>query len=159
MDLIRCPKVLGKIFGPPGVCRVLILGSQREQFTALNFLPFCFPYLSVWKNESVQTLLGTHAHHTHTFLHPHVFKISHMCMWLHTNSHMCVNVQKKKFKKSPPDFFQYSERTIGSTETNNSSKERSDAQFFWSLKDYGMAISVVCYFNLPLKHRSANSLI
>ena len=57
MDLIRCPGVLGKFFEPPGVRRgvhrVPILGSQREQITALNFAPFLFPYLSVIETEGV----------------------------------------------------------------------------------------------------------
>ena len=46
MDLIRCPGVLGKIFGPlrvhrgcpRGSHRMLNLGSQREQISALNQL-------------------------------------------------------------------------------------------------------------------------
>ena len=37
MDLIRCPGVLDKIFGPLGVHGVPNLGSQREQIAAMNF--------------------------------------------------------------------------------------------------------------------------
>ena len=38
-------------------------------------------------------------------------------------------------------FFQYSERTINSTEVNDTSKERSDTQLFWSLKIWGRGIT------------------
>jgi hypothetical protein len=37
--------------------------------------------------------------------------------------------------------FQYSERTIGSTETNDTSTERSDTQLFRARKSEGVALS------------------
>ena len=46
------------------------------------------------------------------------------------------------FKKNiSSSFFQYSERTIASTETNDTSKERSDTQLFGAGKFKGVALS------------------
>ena len=114
---------------PPGVCRVLILGSQREQFTALNFL--LVSHTCQYERMKVCKHYWGHMHITHTHFCTHTCSKFHTCACDCTQTPTCVLMCKKFFfKKSPPDFFQYSERTIGSTETNNSSKERSDAQFF-----------------------------
>ena len=160
MDLIRCPKVLGKIFGPPrGSVGCWFWGLRGSNLQLWIFYLFV-SHTCQYERMKVCKHYWGHMHITHTHFCTHTCSKFHTCACDCTQTPTCVLMCKKIFfKKSPPDFFQYSERTIGSTETNNSSKERSDAQFFWSLKDYGMAISVVCYFNLPLKHRSANSLI
>ena len=50
-----------------------------------------------------------------------------------------------------PSGFQYSERTIASTETNNTSKERSDTQLFGAGKFEGVALSGGLHAHLPQK--------
>jgi hypothetical protein len=45
------------------------------------------------------------------------------------------------FRKKFSILFQYSERTIASTETNNTSTERSDTQLFGAGKSKGVALS------------------
>jgi hypothetical protein len=46
-----------------------------------------------------------------------------------------------KFRKISSSFFQYSERTIAITETNNTSKERSHTQLFGDRKFEGVTLS------------------
>ena len=79
MDLIRCPGVLDKIFGPLGVHRVPNLGSKREQIAAMNFDYFdthtCqFLFNLNTDNVKKELQLHLHSHHTHilhNFAHPH----------------------------------------------------------------------------------------
>ena len=56
----------------------------------------------------------------------------------------------KKEKRFPPAF-SYSERTIASTETSDTSTERSDTKLFGSEKSKGEAISGRLYTRLPQK--------
>ena len=78
MDLIRCPGVLDKIFGPLGVHRVPNLGSQREQIAAINFDYFdahtCqFLILTLIVCKKLQ--LHPHSHHMlilQNFANPHI---------------------------------------------------------------------------------------
>ena len=53
------------------------------------------------------------------------------------------------FWKIISSLFQYSERTIASTETNNTSKERSDTQLFGAGKFEGVALSGGLHAHLP----------
>ena len=55
-----------------------------------------------------------------------------------------VSFWKKKFSS----LFQYSERTIASTETNYTSTERSDTQLFGAGKSEGLALSRGLHANL-----------
>ena len=55
------------------------------------------------------------------------------------------------FRKFSPSLFQYSERTIASTETNDTSEESSDTQLFWAGKSGGVALSVGLHAHLPQK--------
>ena len=55
------------------------------------------------------------------------------------------------WKKYFLQLFQYSERTIASTETSDTSTERSDTQLFGSGKSKGVAISGRLYTHLPQK--------
>ena len=57
-----------------------------------------------------------------------------------------------KFQKKILYSFQYSERTIASTETNNTSEESSDIQFFAAGKFQGVALSKGHHAPLPQKH-------
>ena len=59
------------------------------------------------------------------------------------------------FRKLSSSIFQYSERTINSTETNDTSEEISDTQLFATGKFEGVALSGGCYVSLPGKQRSA----
>ena len=55
------------------------------------------------------------------------------------------------FRKFSSSLFQYSERTIASTETNNTSTERSDTQLFGAGKCEGVALSGGLHAHLPQK--------
>ena len=55
------------------------------------------------------------------------------------------------FRKKFSSLFQYSERNIASTETNDTSKERSDTQLFGSGKFKGVALSGGLHAYLPQK--------
>ena len=55
------------------------------------------------------------------------------------------------FRKKISSLFQYSERTIASPETNNTSKERSDTQLFGAGKFEGGALSGGLHAHLPQK--------
>ena len=48
-------------------------------------------------------------------------------------------------------FFQYSDRTVASTETNDTATERSDTQLYGARKSEGMALSRRFHTNLPQK--------
>ena len=48
-------------------------------------------------------------------------------------------------------FFQYSDRTVASAETNDTSTERSDTQLFGAGKFEGVALSKVLHAHLPPK--------
>ena len=56
-----------------------------------------------------------------------------------------------KFTKKSSSLFQYSKRTIASTETNNSSKERPDTQHFGTRNFKGVALSGGCHVYLLQK--------
>ena len=55
------------------------------------------------------------------------------------------------FRKKIWSLFQYSERTIASPETNNTSKERSDTKLFGAGKFEGKALSGGLHAHLPQK--------
>ena len=55
------------------------------------------------------------------------------------------------FRKFPPSLFQYSERTIASTEINDTSQESSDTQLFGAGKSRGVALSGELHAHLPQK--------
>ena len=55
------------------------------------------------------------------------------------------------FRKKFSSLFQYSERTIASPETNNTSKERSDTKLFGAGKLEGKALSGGLHAHLPQK--------
>ena len=55
------------------------------------------------------------------------------------------------FRKFSPSLFQYSERTIASTETNDTSEESSDTQLFGAGKSEGVALSGGLHAHLPQK--------
>ena len=55
------------------------------------------------------------------------------------------------FRKKFSSLFQYSERTIASTETNNTSTESSDTQLFGAGKSEGVALSGGLHAHLPQK--------
>ena len=54
-------------------------------------------------------------------------------------------------KKKNSSFFQYSERTIASTEANDTSKDRSDTQLFGDGKSEGVALAGGLHAHLPQK--------
>ena len=54
-------------------------------------------------------------------------------------------------KKKNSSFFQYSERTIASTEANDTSKDRSDTQLFAAGKSEGVALAGGLHAYLPQK--------
>ena len=54
-------------------------------------------------------------------------------------------------KKKNSSFFQYSERTIPSTEANDTSKDRSDTQLFAAGKSEGVALAGGLHAHLPQK--------
>ena len=54
-------------------------------------------------------------------------------------------------KNISSSFFQYSDRTITSTETNNTSEESSDTQLFADWKFEGVVLSGRLHFHLPQK--------
>ena len=55
------------------------------------------------------------------------------------------------FWKIISSLFQYSERTIASTETNDNSTEKSDTQHFGAGKFEGLALSEKLHAHLPQK--------
>ena len=55
------------------------------------------------------------------------------------------------FQKKISSLFQYSERTIASTETNDTSTESSDTQLFGAGKSKGVALSGELHAHLPQK--------
>jgi hypothetical protein len=60
--------------------------------------------------------------------------------------------QNISFQKNvSSSFFQYSERTINSTETNDTSKERSDTQLFSAEKFEGVALPGGLHVHLQQK--------
>jgi hypothetical protein len=60
-------------------------------------------------------------------------------------------VKEISFRKKISDLFQYSERTIASTETNDISAESSDTQLFAAGKSKGVALSGGLHAHLPHK--------
>ena len=60
-------------------------------------------------------------------------------------------MKKISLRKKISDLFQYSERTIASTETNNTSTESSDTQLFGAEKFEGVASSKWLHAHLPQK--------